>query len=392
MQRRRLGVRDQSTMSEKEFLIEHILCCTAVLFGMDWLLQIIVPGDSYRGTLPSSFGCTIVANLAIVVNYRYHRRKVVIAQDALIGTGLYIMQALNDSLPFACILLIRGLLGGMLGVSVYGFARILSRKINRENAVSAVLLRRIFSCIRLLHRNAAITAAIVIVLAPIGTRFFYDTRPAEGYDESIDTVQNGENLKISASYDDSYQLSENLDTIKLIRDNETFQSLDYEKKLDVLRAITYCEARYLGLCKINVEFIDMDNDDLLGSYNYTTKTLSINKKPIQDGTLPGGSSDELLRTVLHECRHVYQILLADCYYGISPSQRSLHAFSDVGEWIENLKDYKSGDGTVDEQIEYQSQAIEQDAEEYSRREAFRYYWSIDDLLKEQELAEDEQEM
>lgn len=68
-------------------------------------------------------------------------------------------------------------------------------------------------------------------------------------------------------------------------------------------------------------------------------------KTIQDGTFLGCSSDELLRIVLHECRHVYQILLAECYYGISQSQRSLYAFSDVEEWIENLKDYKSGDGT-----------------------------------------------
>ncbi len=392
MRGRRLGIRDRSTMSEKEFLIEHTLSCTAFLLWMDWLLQIIVPGEYYRGTLQSLVGCTIVANAAIIVNYRYHRQRVVILQDALIGAGLYFMLALSESLPFACSLLIRALLGGMLSVSIYGFVRILSRKINRENAAMAVLLRRIFSCIRLLQRNAAITAAIVIVLAPIGARFCNDTRLPESYDENLDTVQNEVDLKISSSYDDSYQLSENLDTIKLICDNETFQSLDYEKKLDVLRAITYCEARYLGLCKINVEFIDMDNDDLLGSYNHTTKTISINKKPIQDGTLPGGSSDELLKTVLHECRHVYQILLVECYYGISPSQRSLHAFSDVGEWIENLKDYKSGDGTIDEQIEYQSQAIEQDAEEYSRREAFMYYWSINDLLKERELAEDEQEM
>ena len=49
------------------------------------------------------------------------------------------------------------------------------------------------------------------------------------------------------------QLSENIDIIKLIRDNDTFQALDYEKKCEVVQAILYCEARYLGLCEVNLQ-------------------------------------------------------------------------------------------------------------------------------------------
>ena len=56
--------------------------------------------------------------------------------------------------------------------------------------------------------------------------------------------------------------------------------------------------------------------------------------------------------------------------------------------MDNLKNYKSSDGTIEGQIEYQSQAIELDAEEYSRKEAFIYYMSIDELLKAQAQSDD----
>lgn len=388
MQRKRFGIRDCSTMSEKEFLVNHTLCCTTFMFLIDWLLRLIVPGAYHRDSVPSLISCTIAANVAIVVNYRYHRRKEAISQDVLIGMGSYVILILRDYLPFFCKLFIRCMLGGMLVLSVYGSACILSKKINRKNDVRSVVLSRIFSCVRLLKRNVAITAAIAIVLAPIATRIFFNTKLVEDNEENLEAAQDEIDLSIRISYDDSYQLSENFDMIKFIRDNEIFQSLDYEKKQNVLRAIIYCEARYLGLCKINVEFVDTDNESLLGFYNHKTKTIYINRKPIQDGNLPGGTADELLRTVLHECRHVYQILLSECYYEISPSQRNLYAFYDVGEWVDNLKNYKSSDGTIEGQIEYQSQAIELDAEEYSRKEAFIYYMSIDELLKAQAQSDD----
>ena len=85
MQRKRFGIRDCSTMSEKEFLVNHTLCCTAFMFLIDWLLRLIVPGAYHRDSVPSLISCTIAANVAIVVNYRYHRRKEAISQDVLIG-------------------------------------------------------------------------------------------------------------------------------------------------------------------------------------------------------------------------------------------------------------------------------------------------------------------
>ena len=152
-----------------------------------------------------------------------------------------------------------------------------------------------------------------------------------------------------------------------------------------MRAICYCEGRYLGLCKIDIEFKDIEDTTLLGSYNHSTKTIIINSKPIKDGSLPGGTSDELLMTILHECRHCYQNLVSEMYINVTPEQRNLYAFKQdgVNDWITNLGNYKLGDETLEGQMEYYEQPIERDARIYAETAAQIYYLMIDSLLNKQ---------
>ena len=215
----------------------------------------------------------------------------------------------------------------------------------------------------------------------------YYEKVCEEYGLNADDIQDGISgyegeLSVLENYGDEYRLEKNIDTIKLIRDNDTFQTLDYEKKCDVLRAVCYCEARYLGLCKINIVFEDIEDDTLLGTYNHATKTITVNAKPIKDGSLPGGTAEELLITVLHECRHCYQNLLSEMYISATPEQRNLLAFTGEGvnDWITNIGDYKPGDETIEGQMEYYVQPIERDARTYAKAEVQIYYLEIDSIL------------
>ena len=128
----------------------------------------------------------------------------------------------------------------------------------------------------------------------------------------------------------------------------------------------------------------MNKDSLLGSYEHITKTISINEKTLRDGSIPGGSAEELLITALHECRHCYQHLLGELFQKASPLQRNLYAFSneDVAEWVTNLGNYKTSDGTVDGDLEYRLQVVEWDANNYAVKEANVYYLEIDKFLAE----------
>lgn len=171
----------------------------------------------------------------------------------------------------------------------------------------------------------------------------------------------------------------------MIRDNDTFQALDYTKKCEVLRAIGYCEARYLGLCEINFEFRDIESISLLGVYNYLDKTIIINANPIKDGKISGGTSEELLNTVLHECRHCYQYLLSEMYRQVTSEQRNLLIFTreDIDDWTINFEDYKNGSDPKAGLKDYFDQPIERDARIYARVRAQKYYLDIDRLLNGQ---------
>lgn len=158
--------------------------------------------------------------------------------------------------------------------------------------------------------------------------------------------------------------------------------MDYKKNCDVLRDVYYCEARYIGLCKINIVFEDIEDETLLGMYHHATKTITVNGKPVKDGSLPGESAEELLITVLHECYHCYKNLLSEMYISANPEQRNLLVFTGEGvnDLITNLGDYKLGDETIEGQMEYYVQPIEKDARSCAKTEAQIYYLEIDSIL------------
>lgn len=228
------------------------------------------------------------------------------------------------------------------------------------------------------RHEIGVASVIVITAIPIMLN-------VESFQDKTETHRYTEEISVHETYGDEYSIENNIDIIKLIRDNDTFQALDYTKKCEVLRAIGYCEARYLGLCEINFEFRDIESISLLGVYNYLDKTIIINANPIKDGKISGGTSEELLNTVLHECRHCYQYLLSEMYRQVTSEQRNLLIFTreDIDDWTINFEDYKNGSDPKAGLKDYFDQPIERDARIYARVRAQKYYLDIDRLLNGQ---------
>lgn len=154
---------------------------------------------------------------------------------------------------------------------------------------------KLLQSVRLLQRNVGVAAIIVVMVLPVIVRWFPNSNKVA---EESQKFQEKSELSVSRAYGDEYRLLENIETIKLIRDNAAFQGLDFDKKCEVLKACIYCEARYLGLCEINIEFNDDMEENVRGSYNLQSKTISINAGFIRDG----GTAYDLLHTCLHECQ------------------------------------------------------------------------------------------
>lgn len=378
MQDIKLKRRDRSTISKSEYLINHALYSILLACDLYVILPIIVPIAKYNNSISRLLFCMLVVNfLGILLDFKYNRCDGVLARDVTIGIASYLLLTLGMYAPaFA-----KWLIGGTFVLSAMGILLIVIRKINRKN-IMLVIRIKLLQSIRLLQRNVGVAAIIVVIVLPVMVRWFPNSSKVA---EESQKFQEKSELSVSRAYGDEYRLSENIETIKLIRDNAAFQALDFDKKCEVLKACIYCEARYLGLCEINIEFNDDMEERVLGSYNHATKTISINAGFIKDG----GTAYELLHICLHECRHCYQHLLVDLYREIEPSQRNLLAFTGdgVGEWVKNMANYRQGDGTIEGAIAYQIQALELDAENYALENVQSFYLTIDDVLEEQLKAE-----
>lgn len=396
MRKQGIKLKDKSTLSKGEYLFDHFLYGLILgSFDIYNILPYFVPIAKYNNSIPRLIICMLLTGMfGIVISYNYNRCDKGVIQDILSGVGLYIVSTVGKyAIGFISLVFV-----GLLVISVLGIIFIMSKKIKRKDKIKRIVVLRLLRSTQVVRRNMGIAGAIVVIALPIGLVCFQNDKLNEDYYEKVreeqgvntednqETISGSEGeLSVCENYGDEYRLEKNIDTLKLIRDNDIFQTLDYEKKCDVLRAVCYCDANYLGLCRINIEFEDIEDDNLLGTYNHETKTITVNAKPIKDGSLRGGTSEELLITVLHECRHCYQYLLSEMYVSVNSEQRNLLAFTGEGidYWITNLGDYKTGDGTIEGQIEYYTQPVEIDARTYAETKAQVYYLQIDRILDKQ---------
>lgn len=139
------------------------------------------------------------------------------------------------------------LLGGTAVLSALGIMLIVVRKIDRKKDIMLIIHIKLLQSIRLLQRNVGVAAIIVVIVLPVMVRWFPNSSKVA---EESQKFQEKNELSVSRAYGDEYRLLENIETIKLIRDNAAFQALDFDKKCEVLKACIYCEARYLGLCEL----------------------------------------------------------------------------------------------------------------------------------------------
>ena len=397
MQKIGLKLKDKSTQSKKEYLFDHILYGAIFAYDIYNILPHVIPITRYTNSISRLFVCMLLTSLfGILCSYKFNRNGKGVIQDLLSGIGAYTILTVGKYATgfIKCLFIVA------LVISAFGIVLILSKRVKRKDRIKQIMISRFLRSTQVVRRNAGVAATIAVIALPIGLNCFQNDKLNEDYYEKVceeyglnaEDIQGGigisgyeGQLSVYENYGDEYRLEKNIDTIKLIRDNDIFQTLDYEKKCDVLRAVCYCEARYLGLCKINIEFEDIEDDTLLCTYNHATKTIIVNAKPIKDGNLPGGTAEELLITILHECRHCYQNLLSEMYISATPEQRNLYAFTGEGvnDWITNMGDYKPGDETIEGQMEYYVQPIERDARTYAKAETQIYYMEIDRLLSKQ---------
>lgn len=382
-QTKRIRIRDRSVENFKSYLTEHLWFGVVMGINVYELLPIIVPIAYLDRSIPKLILCMVGTGcVGILFTYRYNRSFWGVLMDTNLGLGMYVVLTVGKYSPAFII----WTLAATCAFTMLSLIRIWCRGIRKPDYRKQIILSRSFRGIWAIRRNMAILATVLMVVLPLSFRFFKTEALSEAYINQLQAMNDGtsEEIAVHQAYGDEYRMAENIDIIRLIRDNETFQNLSYRQKKEVAEAIIYCEARYLHLCKINVKFEDL-GDDTWGVYNHAEKKISINKKLLQKNGMPGATAETVLKTCIHECKHVQQHLWVDMYEEATPEQRALMLFSEeeIDEWVKNFKQYSNPTEELEDYLLYYIQPVEKDARKYADEQVEIYYAEIDSLLAEQ---------
>ena len=169
----------------------------------------------------------------------------------------------------------------------------------------------------------------------------------------------------------SQKISTNIDTILLLQEDQ-WEKLSAQEKLNVLQTVANIEATYLGLpheLNVTVEALD---ELTRGHYNDGTHTIAIDADHLSES-----SAHDLVETIAHEAYHAYERRLVDLYYNAGSQERNLLLFGRIEEYRDNFDNYIDGDEDL---IGYATQAVELDSVKYAIAAVVDYYDAIEEYL------------
>lgn len=143
---------------------------------------------------------------------------------------------------------------------------------------------------------------------------------------------------------------------------ELWDQLDEQERLDVLGVVALSESVYLGtpdMPPIQGAYL---GGYIVGQYDWEKGTITIDLQ-----LLGQASAADCVDTVLHEMYHHYQHCLVECYAAMESEYRTLRAFQRVPEYMEESQNYQS-DG-----MEYYDQSLEEDARDHAEYRASYYF-------------------
>lgn len=363
--------RDKSTLSKLEYISYHLFFGGIIPYE---LMYNLLPRLTLVAHVNRSYFKIIICLLAasvfgFMVSYKNNRTRKEVLADCSLGVGLYLIWMFGKYTPnfIRWTLRIAIIITGMgMALIVYSY---MTKKKNRKD----LLLKYCFKSVKWIRRNVVITCTIITIAVPSILHF------SERHE--ITGTSKPNILKLYQVYGEQYSLTKNINQIKLIRYNDTFQSLTYDQKCKVVKAVLYSEGNYLGLDKFQIKFEDL-KDNTLGIFHPKTNCIIINAKQLRKGSMTGGDAKSVLNTCLHECRHYFQYLMMDIYERSTPKQRNMMVLKNtpIVDWIKNEKDYHKGDGDAHEYDKYVKQPIEKDAREYANSQIKVYYKIIDSLI------------
>lgn len=162
-------------------------------------------------------------------------------------------------------------------------------------------------------------------------------------------------------------IENNLETICLLEE-ETWDNLSLQERMDVLQVIANIEASYLGLPHELNAISAISDEETLGYYDDQTHTIAINIDFLQNG-----NSADILETLTHEAFHAYEHRLVDLYESVTDELKELRLLHRAKIYSDEFENYIDGS---DDPIGYFFQAVELDSDAYAAAAVQQYFDAI----------------
>ncbi len=244
-------------------------------------------------------------------------------------------------------------------LSALYFGLIVFQKIKSKKHVKQIV------CSRMKFATLGVRTIVVILLLCVTTPICL--KSAFGYE----LIGSDVDVSIEDSADDKWSLSNNIETVAML-DEDTWKTLSLSEKMNVLGTVKNVEMRYFGINHEVYLSADILNEGVLGSYIAEEHRIIINIEHLKSS-----DSKEVLQTLLHECRHVYDRMCVDLYNQIDDDYKNMLMFQIIADYKEEFDNYSDGSDNISE---YYSQAVEKSARRYSALATFEYFEYIDEYL------------
>ena len=194
-----------------------------------------------------------------------------------------------------------------------------------------------------LYRRALAVVTAFLLLIPALTAVFEKPQAVSAPAPHASAVLTGGN-----------NLFANYETIRLFHE-ETWPTLTEQEKTAAMQVIADIETNHLGIAPVSVTVWPLD-EGTLGSYAHSARQVMIDLAQIE------AENDDVIRVILHECRHAYQHDCVDHVDWDDPVVQTLAYYAPLRRWKEELTNYLNASVSFDA---YYTQDIEADARAYA---------------------------
>ncbi|MBR5538854.1 MAG: hypothetical protein IKU61_03040 [Clostridia bacterium] len=335
----------KNTYSKKEFLIDTVFYSLVLLCAFCNICFVSLPGLSVVESKCILFATLVlVSAICTALSYIRGRNCVSIWVNALIPLELYAVVSYMPYFKKEIVLLLC-----ITGVAALAFVVIMFTakkiKLKWRLLASAAGVR------------AIVALCMLLLILPVGIKTMFGHGLLLAKTETVD------------GYEDAYEwtVQNKLDILMLLNEDR-WKKADVRAKTEVLATVKNIEIANNDIDhEIYFEVCELKNGEL-AVYEPRQHRIKIDVKHIQND-----SAKECLNSVLHECYHAYQYMLAEAYVGLPDRFKNMRDFGIAANYAREFCDYNDGKHDL---FGYSNQLSEIMAREYAEKTAEKYYTEI----------------